>query len=193
MVTPEAQSSATSSSIGRVEWPIARIRARPQPGAALVCADLGGTGRLSVAAAARAPLGFGVDKRGGKAQSYAPMLAAKPPAGPKRWPRGQKFAITPVGEAAQAEYRDAVTGARTSGRSALESALAAWAAPLGLRPGDGTVLSELRGDRRGVPDLCERLETAGIAPDEVRSALHRLVEAGLVGAIPPASQVGVPS
>jgi hypothetical protein len=118
------------------------------------------------------------------------MLEAKPSAGPRRWPRGQKFALTPAGETADAGYRDAVALARASGRSALESALTAWATPLGLRPGDGVVLAELRNGRLGVPDLCSRLEPADIAPDEVRAALHRLVDAGLVEAIPLASQAG---
>jgi len=120
------------------------------------------------------------------------MLPAKTPAGPKRWPRGQKFALSPAGEAAESGYREAVASARAAGRTALESTLAAWAAPLGVRAGDGVVLSELRAGRLGVPDLVNRLDTAGIAPDEVRAALQRLVEAGVVGAIPLASQEQVP-
>jgi len=118
------------------------------------------------------------------------MLDSKPPAGQKRWPRGQKFALTPAGETAEVGYRDAVTLARTSGRSALETALTAWAVPLQLKGTDGVILSELRGGRLGVADLCGRLESADIAPDEVRAALHRLVDAGVVLAIPPASQLG---
>jgi hypothetical protein len=116
------------------------------------------------------------------------MLAAKPPAGPKRWPRGQKFALSPAGETAESGYREAVASARTSGRAALESTLTAWASPLGVRAGDGIVLSELRAGRLGVPDLCGRLEAAGIPADEVRAALHRLVDAGVVVPIPLASQ-----
>jgi len=120
------------------------------------------------------------------------MFDAKPPAGQKRWPRGQKFALTAAGETAEVGYRDAVALARTSGRNALETALTAWAAPLQLKGTDGVILSELRGGARmGVADLSGRLESADITPDEVRAALRRLVDAGVVLAIPPASQLDV--
>jgi hypothetical protein len=118
------------------------------------------------------------------------MLTSTPPPGRKRWPRGQKFALTPAGEDAAAGYRQAVSLSRTSGRSALETALSAWASPLGLKGGDGVVLSELRAGKLGLSDLCDRLESADITPDEVRAALQRLVEAGVVLTIPPASQLG---
>jgi hypothetical protein len=109
---------------------------------------------------------------------------------PKRWPRGQKFTPSPVGVAAEEVYRTAVAAARQSGRAALDAALAAWAAPLGVQPGDGVVLSELRSERRGIPELCRALEEAGIAPAEVRAAIDRLVSAGAVLPVPLASQVG---
>lgn len=118
------------------------------------------------------------------------MFASKQNAGPKRWPRGQKFHISPQGTTALAAHAEAVALARSSGRNALQTALAAWAEPLGLQAGDGTILSELRSGRLGVPDLVNGLEAAGIAPDEVRAALQRLVERGLVEAIPLASQLG---
>ncbi len=108
---------------------------------------------------------------------------------PKRWPRGQKFTLSPEGVAVEATYRAAVAGARLSGRAALDAALAAWAMPLHVQPGDGVVLSELRAARRGIPELCRALEEAGIEPDEVRGAVDRLVAAGAVAPIPLASQV----
>ncbi|HVI93467.1 MAG TPA: hypothetical protein VM753_05645 [Anaeromyxobacter sp.] len=109
---------------------------------------------------------------------------------PKRWPRGQKFTLSPEGGVAEEAYRAAVATARASGRAALDAALAAWAAPLGVQPGDGIVLSELRQARRGIPELSRALEEAGIAPDEVRAAIERLVGAGAVSPVPLASQVG---
>lgn len=109
--------------------------------------------------------------------------------GPKRWPRGQKFTLSPEGVAAELSYRTCVVAARTSGRSALDAALAGWAGPLKLAPGDGIILGELRDSRMGVPDLCRRLEDAGIPATEVRSALERLVAAGVVAPLPLASQV----
>ncbi len=113
------------------------------------------------------------------------MLFGKPPNGTKRWPRGQKFALSPVGAEAQDAYRAAVVAARASGRAALDSALAAWASPRGVAPADGAILSELAGKRLGIGALCEALETTGIAPDEVRAGIGRLVEAGIVEPLPP--------
>jgi hypothetical protein len=118
------------------------------------------------------------------------MLFGKPPTG-KRWPRGQKFTVSAVGAAAEEDYRAAVTSSRASGRAALDSALAAWAAPRGVAPADGVVLSQLSGKRLGLGDLCESLETAGIVPDEVRAAIGRLVEAGIVEPLSPPSR-GLP-
>jgi hypothetical protein len=116
------------------------------------------------------------------------MLDEKP--SPKRWPRGQKFTVSDAGLEVEESYRATVGEARSSGRSALEAALAAWAGPRNLSPGDGVVLSELRGKRLGLSDLCRGLETAGIEPDEVRAAVGRLVTAGAVQPLPLASQLG---
>jgi hypothetical protein len=110
---------------------------------------------------------------------------------PKRWPRGQKFTLSAAGAAAEEAYRAAVAAARASGRAALDAALLAWAAPLGVQPGDGVVLSELRAARRGIGELSRALEEAGIAPDEVRAAIERLVASGAVTPVPLASQLGV--
>jgi hypothetical protein len=108
----------------------------------------------------------------------------------KRWPRGQKFTISETGAEVETSYRSVVAGARSSGRASLDAALVGWATPRGLSPGDGVVLSELKGKRIGLPDLCRNLEATGIPPDEVRAALGRLVTAGAVAALPLASQVG---
>jgi hypothetical protein len=116
------------------------------------------------------------------------MLATRFPTGAKRWPRGQKFALSPFGAIAEEAYRGAVLGSRASGRAALDSALAAWATPRGLAPADGVILAELSGKRLGVADLCASLESAGIVADDVRAGIGRLVAAGIVDPLPLASQ-----
>jgi hypothetical protein len=118
------------------------------------------------------------------------MIDSSTRAGPRRWPRGQKFTISLSGLRADEAYRAAVLAARTAGRSALEAAVAAWAAPFGVAPGDGVVLGELRSQRRGLGELAEALEGCGIDAKEVRAAVDRLVGAGLVDAVPLASQLG---
>jgi hypothetical protein len=117
------------------------------------------------------------------------VLPSKRDDGKRRWPRGQKFTPTASGDEAEAAYREAVLGARASGRTALEAALAAWAVPRLVAPGDGVVLCELSGKRLGLPQLVDALATSGIERDEVRGALDRLLTAGFVALVPLASQL----
>lgn len=112
----------------------------------------------------------------------------KPTDGRKRWARGQKFTLSAAGSEAAAAYRDAVLGARSSGRTALEAALVAWASPRGVAPTDGMILAELLGKRVGFTALCDALETSGVAPEEIRAGVGRLVDAGIVELVPLASQ-----
>jgi hypothetical protein len=105
-----------------------------------------------------------------------------------RWPRGQKFSLSPAGVTAEESYRAAVAGARGAGRTALDTALAAWASPLAVAPGDGLILEELHAKARGLGDVSGALEDAGIEAAEVRLAMDRLVKAGLVALLPLASQ-----
>ena len=115
------------------------------------------------------------------------MLQGKTDDGP-RWPRGQKFVLSTAGLAAHDAHRAAVLEARGGGRSALDTALAAWAAPLQVEPADGALLSELREKPRGLADLAHAVEDAGTSASEVRASVGRLVKAGLVEAVPLASQ-----
>jgi len=108
------------------------------------------------------------------------MLESLKPRSGKRWPRGQKFALSAGGRAAEADYRVAVAAARASGRSALETAERNWATPLGIQPNDGVVLGELRGGRRSIADLARELEPCGVSAADVKAIVDRLCEAQLV-------------
>ncbi len=117
------------------------------------------------------------------------MQLGKDDAAP-RWARGQKFTLSAAGRTAEEAYRAAVLEARGAGRSALEAALAAWAAPHPpVQPGDGVLLGELKAKPPGLTELARALEGAGIEAAEVRAALGRLVAAGLVELVPLASQL----
>ncbi len=104
------------------------------------------------------------------------MLQANGP----RWPRGQKFTLSLSGREAHETHRAAVLSARGLSRSSLDAALAAWAVPRKVEPGDGVLLGELLDRPRGLPDLTRALEAAGASAAEVRAAVGRLVGAGLV-------------
>ena len=115
------------------------------------------------------------------------MLQSKSSDGP-RWPRGQKFTLSLAGREAHEEHRNAVLSARGLSRSALDAALAAWAAPRQVEPGDGVLLGEMLDCPRGLPDLTRAFEGAGTSASEVRAAVARLVTAGLVDLVPTARQ-----
>lgn len=108
------------------------------------------------------------------------MLESLRSRGGKRWPRGQKFLISPTGVVAETEYRDAVQRARAQGRSALESAQQGWSVPRGLDPVDGVVLGELRTGGKSIADVARALDDCGTTPAEVKAAIDRLAASGLI-------------
>jgi len=97
-----------------------------------------------------------------------------------RWPRGQKFQLTANGREAEARYQEALQGARDKGgRAVFDEATSAWAGPLGVRPGDGAYLAELKAQPRTVVDLVEQLQDGGATKAEAKAALDRLIAAKL--------------
>ncbi len=108
------------------------------------------------------------------------MLESLKPRGGKRWPRGQRFALSQSGAAAHVAYSTAIQEARALGRSALEAAQASWARSLGVSPGDGVVLSELRDGQHSIAEIARALEGCGTTSAEVKQAIDRLVEAKVV-------------
>ncbi len=116
------------------------------------------------------------------------MLSSLRPAGGRRWPRGQRFSVSPLGVESAASYRQAVAGARAMGRESLESAERAWAVPRLLAPGDGVVLCQIEPGRRSLGDLSRALEPCGITPAEVKAAVDRLADAGMVEPVPAGTQ-----
>jgi len=122
------------------------------------------------------------------------MFSAQQPAQGRRWPRGQRFALSSQGVAAEAAYRAAVMDVRSLGRDALTQAERRWAETLGLSPSDGIVMAEIRPGRRSLADLARALESCGTAPAQIRESVDRLVERGLVEPLPlPGSSVPSPA
>jgi hypothetical protein len=106
---------------------------------------------------------------------------------PSRWPRGQRFQLSGAGEAAEESYREAMLAARvTPGRAAFDAARTGWAASLGLDPSDGVYLGALTAGARTVSELATALETCGSTLAEIRAAVERLVDLGLLVAAAPA-------
>ncbi len=105
--------------------------------------------------------------------------------GPRR-PRNQKFRLSAIGTEAEAHYQAAVKSSHSrSGREAFDQAMATWATPLGVQPGDGVYLSELRISVQTLPELVERLATCGTTKSEAEAALERLLSAKLAELVAP--------
>ena len=113
------------------------------------------------------------------------MLESLKSRGGKRWPRGQKFVLSPRGSEAEAAIRDAVAAARASGRAALDAAQQTWAAAHAVHPQDGVILGQLRDGKRSIAELAKALEDCGTTVAEVKAAIDRLTDAQLVDATPP--------
>lgn len=101
-----------------------------------------------------------------------------------RFQRGQKFQISPTGLEAEDRYQAAlVTSRERGGRAAMDEATAAWASALGVAPGDGVYLTELRGGPRTISDLAESLESCGATKLEAKAAIERLLKAKLADSV----------
>jgi hypothetical protein len=97
-----------------------------------------------------------------------------------RWPRGQKFQLTSLGRDVEGRYQAVLAEARQAGgRTAFDEATKAFAGPLGIQPGDGAYLGELKSGPRTIVELMEQLEDGGATKAEVKSALDRLIAAKL--------------
>jgi len=116
------------------------------------------------------------------------MLESLRPKDGRRWPRGQRFQLTPAGADAESAHGTAVREARAQGRAALEQAQRRWAEPLGVEPGDGVVLSQLRPGKRSLADLAEALADCGATKADVKASVDRLVDRALVEPTPVPAQ-----
>jgi hypothetical protein len=119
------------------------------------------------------------------------MLSTLRPRGAHRWPRGQRFRLTEAGLAAETAHAEAIRDARAQGRNALDGAQRRWSEPLGLEPGDGVVLCELKPGRLSLADVAGALENCGSSRGDVKEAVDRLVDRGLVEPLPLPAQAQV--
>lgn len=102
---------------------------------------------------------------------------------PRRFPRTQRFQLTPRGADAESTYRSQTSAARADaagGRAAFEAVRAAWASALKVEPDDALCLLELREAPRRMDEMAKALEDCGATRDSVKAAVQRLLSAGLV-------------
>ncbi len=103
-----------------------------------------------------------------------------------RFGRAQKFRLSPKGSEAEAAYTLMVAKARDGeGRAQFDSARAAWSTPLGLTPEDGLFLVEFGQGERTIAEAVRNLDDCA-TPKEVKVAVERLLECGMIEPVPAA-------
>jgi hypothetical protein len=103
-----------------------------------------------------------------------------------KWPRSQRFRLSPVGREAGANYREVIVAARSeAGRKSFDAARAEWAARLTLDASDGLYLAELQSGPKTIAEMTSSLDGCGPAPSDVRKAVERLVLLRMVEPIAP--------
>jgi hypothetical protein len=101
-----------------------------------------------------------------------------------RFGRAQKFRLSPKGSEAEAAYTLMVAKARDGeGRAQFDSARAAWSTPLGLTPEDGLFLVEFGQGERTIAEAVRGLDNCA-TPKEVKVAVERLLECGMLEPVP---------
>lgn len=99
----------------------------------------------------------------------------------RRWPRAQRFVLSPKGLDAEALYRSTIVASRASGgRASYDSAREEWASAMGVQPDDGAYLVEVSAGPCGIEDLAKALESSGKKRADAFGALGRLFDAGLI-------------
>lgn len=103
-----------------------------------------------------------------------------------KWPRSQRFILSPSGRGAFQSWQEALAAAQGQGKTAFDSAQQAWAKSAGVQPDDVTVLSELA-DSQGkrLEDVVAALQDVGASREQVKSAVERLYSAQLVDPVAP--------
>ena len=113
------------------------------------------------------------------------MIDDRPPRA--RWPRNQRFTLSPTGIAAELAYRTEIVASRArEGRASYDSARAAWATAHGIEPDDGLYLGELTGKPKNVQEVATAVESCGKSRHDALSAMERMFDARLIVADVPA-------
>jgi hypothetical protein len=99
----------------------------------------------------------------------------------QRWPRSQRFQLSPLGREAGHAFKEVLEASRSeSGRASFDAARDAWAAKLTLQPTDALYFAELEGKTCTLDDMTKSLDGCGPRKQDVKDAITRLVEAKMI-------------
>jgi hypothetical protein len=98
-----------------------------------------------------------------------------------KWPRTQRFTLSPRGLDAEAQYREQIVASRVnSGRASFDAARAEWAKNHAIQADDGLYLAEVAAGPVNLQQIVGALETCGKNRLDAIAAIERLISAGLV-------------
>lgn len=109
----------------------------------------------------------------------SPMTDADQPAR-LRWARSQRFRLSPRGVEAEQQWRTTLETVQSAGRAAFDSGLAHWATEFKVQPDDASYVRELKASPLRLEDVAKAVADTGTSREDVKKALERLYEAGLV-------------
>jgi hypothetical protein len=107
--------------------------------------------------------------------------------GKVRFGRAQRFRLSPKGTEAVTAYAAVIEDGRAgTGRAGFDAARQAWSAPRGLTAEDGLFLMEFQVGERTLAEAARSLEGCGTRPKELKAAVERLLECGMLEPVPAA-------
>ena len=110
-----------------------------------------------------------------------------------RFKRTQRFRLSLKGSEAAAAYAVMIEEARSgTGRAQFEAARAAWGGPRGLATDDGLFLLEFKEHDRTLTEASRSLDSCGTTAKEVKAAVERLLECGMLEPVPAPVEVAPP-
>jgi hypothetical protein len=109
-----------------------------------------------------------------------------------RFGRGQKFRLSPKGNEAVSAYTLMVERSRAGiGRAQFDAARGDWSGPRGLTSEDGLFLVEFGMGERTISEVTRNLEDCA-SPREIKAAVERLLECGMLEPVPAPPQPAAP-
>lgn len=99
----------------------------------------------------------------------------------RRWPRSERFELSETGQKAAKAYLDTIVASRAEeGRRAFDEARKRWSDEFGVGEEDALCMREMVAGATTLVDLVEQLDGCGPDRKQVKEALERMLEKGLI-------------
>lgn len=124
---------------------------------------------------------FGCNEAEGQMTFGQPMNEYK---ANRRWPRSERFELSESGRKAAQSYLDMIVASRAEeGRRAFDEARKRWSDEFGVSAEDALCMREMVSGATTLVALVEQLDGCGPDRKQVKEALERMLEKGLISPI----------